>query len=153
MAYWGLRPVFPPCSSPVPCVSLRHVGAVSHGNLRLLERASSYQAIYSPIMALLDARSVVNKTFLLKDFFTSQNLDFITESWIKVGDLISFFELIPANCKFFNFPRPSGHGGGIVMIVRKCSQFRFSRASKLSFFICIFMARYSSHCLTTVNRS
>ncbi len=49
----------------------------------------------------------MNKTFLLNDFYSSHNLDFmfITESWIKVGDLTPFADLIPSDCTFFNFPR------------------------------------------------
>ncbi len=69
-------------------------------------------------MALINAHSVVNKTFLLNYFYSSHNLDFlfITESWIKVGDLTPFSDLIPADCTFFNSPRLSGRGGGIVTI-------------------------------------
>lgn len=39
-------------------------------------------------MALLNMRSVVNKTFILHDFFISQELDFMfmTETWTKVRD-------------------------------------------------------------------
>ncbi len=36
-------------------------------------------------MALVNSRSVVNKTFILNDLFTSQRLDFLflTETWIN----------------------------------------------------------------------
>nr|XP_055052604.1 macrophage mannose receptor 1-like [Misgurnus anguillicaudatus] len=62
---------------------------VTHGNLRSLSRSScSPAAIPPPKMALINARSLVNKTFLLNDFFTSHSLDFmfITESWTKDND-------------------------------------------------------------------
>ncbi len=42
---------------------------------------------------------------------------FITESWLKVGDLTPFADLIPSDCTFFNSPRLSGRGGGIVTIL------------------------------------
>ncbi len=69
-------------------------------------------------MALINARSLVNKTFLLNYFFTTHALDFmfITETWIKVGDLSPFSDLVPAGCTFFNLPRSSGRGGGLAVI-------------------------------------
>ncbi len=55
-----------------------------------------------PNMVLINARSVVNKTFLQNDFFSSHNLDFMfmNESWIK--DLTPFSELVPVDCTFFH---------------------------------------------------
>lgn len=124
--YRCLRPVFPLHLSHATQVDLRSVGrlarrnGVNHGNLRSLRKApSSHVSIPPPKLALINARSVVNKTFLLNDFYSSHNLDFmfITESWIKVGDLTPLSELVPANCTFFNSPRPNGRGGGILTIL------------------------------------
>ncbi len=66
-------------------------------------------------MALINVRSLVNKTFLLNYFFTTHSLDFmfITETWIKVGDRSPFSDLVPAGCTFFNLPR---WGGGLAVI-------------------------------------
>lgn len=63
---------------------------------------------------------MVNKTFLLNDFFTSHALDilFITETWIKPGELSPFTELVPHDCNFFNSPRLSGRGGGLAAVFR-----------------------------------
>ncbi len=44
---------------------------------------------------------------------------FITETWIKVGDLSPFSDLVPAGCTFFNLPRSSGRGGGLAVILKK----------------------------------
>ncbi|KAK7895276.1 hypothetical protein WMY93_020601 [Mugilogobius chulae] len=37
--------------------------------------------------ALINARSLVNKTYILKDFIVSRDLDFlcVTETWIGIG--------------------------------------------------------------------
>ncbi len=107
-------PVASTCSSPVPSpvsrdgfpwIGLyRQRNGVIPGNLRSLRRASfSLDVIPPPKMALINARSLVNKTFLLNDFFSSHSLDFmfITESWTKVGDLTPFSELVPSDCTFF----------------------------------------------------
>lgn len=110
LAYRWLRPVLPLHLSPVSRADLHRVGicsrrqGVTQGNLHSLKRAfSSPVTIPPPKMALINARSLVNKTFLLNDFYSSHNLDFmfITESWTKVGDLTPFSELVPADCTFF----------------------------------------------------
>ncbi len=46
----------------------------------------------------------------------SQEILFITETWIKVGDLSPFSDLVPAGCTLFYLPRSSGHGGGLAVI-------------------------------------
>lgn len=71
-------------------------------------------------MSLLNARSLSNKTFILHDFFTHNNLDilFIMEIRIKDCDLSPFNELVPADCSFFYTPRTSGHGGGIATVFK-----------------------------------
>lgn len=54
-------------------------------------------------MALTNARSLVNKTFICNDFIVSNDLNFffVTESWIKSGDLSPFSELVPPDFAFF----------------------------------------------------
>lgn len=72
-------------------------------------------------MALINAHSLVNKTFILNDFLSSHSLDFlfITETWVKVGDLSPFSELVPTDYCFYNSPRPVGRGGGLAIITKK----------------------------------
>lgn len=67
-------------------------------------------------MALVNARSAVNKTFILNDFFTSRSLDFlfVTETWFTAGDVSPFSELLPGNCTFFNSPQTVRRGGGLA---------------------------------------
>ncbi len=62
-------------------------------NLRSLNRTSQFQEdslVYK--VALINAGSLINKTFLLNYFFTSHALDIlcIKETWIKPGDLSPF---------------------------------------------------------------
>uniref|UniRef100_A0A3P9CJF5 SCAN box domain-containing protein n=1 Tax=Maylandia zebra TaxID=106582 RepID=A0A3P9CJF5_9CICH len=66
-------------------------------------------------MALINTRSLSNKTFLLKDFFSSYDLDFmfLTETWLRAGETVAFSELLPPGCCFLNTPRSSGKGGGL----------------------------------------
>lgn len=67
-------------------------------------------------MALVNARSFLNKTFILNNFFTQHNLDFlfISETWLNVGETRALIELSPQDCTFFSTPRMTGQGGGDV---------------------------------------
>ncbi len=91
-----LRPVLPLHPSPVSRASLHRIGlgsrrrGVTHGNLRSLKRASSSPVIISsPKMALLNARSLVNKTFFIKRLQLISQFGFYVHHGIlaKVGDL------------------------------------------------------------------
>lgn len=70
---------------------------VNTANLRPLRKASaSRSTLPSPKMVLINAHSLVNKTFILNDFLSSQSLDFlfITETLVKVGDLSPYSKLV-----------------------------------------------------------
>lgn len=71
-------------------------------------------------VALINTRSLVNKTFILNDFFTLHALNAlcITETWIKPVDLSPFTELVPQGCSFLNSPRLSGYGGGLATVFK-----------------------------------
>ncbi len=68
-------------------------------------------------MALVNARSVCNKTFLLNYFCTGRNLVilFLTETWASDGESSVFEEL----CCFINTPRSTGKGGGVAMVFKQ----------------------------------
>ncbi|XP_055020382.1 uncharacterized protein LOC129411985 [Boleophthalmus pectinirostris] len=94
---------------------------VDLGRLRLLRRSSTRTPQDMTIhLGLLNARSLANKTFLLNDFFTLRNLDFmlLTETWLQVGESSPFSELVPPNCYYLNCPRMSGRGGGLATIYK-----------------------------------
>ncbi|KAI2642401.1 hypothetical protein H4Q32_029497 [Labeo rohita] len=71
-------------------------------------------------MALINARSILNKTFLLNDFFVTNNLDFlfITETWLTADDLSTLSELSPVYCNYFSCPRTSSRVGGVAVIFK-----------------------------------
>ncbi len=43
---------------------------------------------------------------------------FLTETWLCPGDLSPFSEILPSKCLFFNSPRTTGWGGGLVSIYK-----------------------------------
>ncbi|KAL6484148.1 hypothetical protein MHYP_G00061930 [Metynnis hypsauchen] len=65
-------------------------------NLRPLCRVSRPVEAHAPApvrIGLVNARSLENKTFILLDFFSSHDLDFlsVTETWLSAEELISWF--------------------------------------------------------------
>lgn len=74
-------------------------------------------------MALINPFSLVNKTFILIDFMTSFMLGFMftRETWAR--DISPFFNLVPADCSFYNSPQPSRRGGGIAVVMKKTFSF------------------------------
>lgn len=42
----------------------------------------------------------------------------ITETWIKLGDLSPFTELVPQGCSFLNSPRLTGRDGGLATVFK-----------------------------------
>lgn len=70
--------------------------SVNHHNLRSLRSALYFPQDPPQLrMALANVRSLFNKTFICNDFISSNNLNyfFVTESWIKTGDLSVFFRI------------------------------------------------------------
>lgn len=79
-------------------------------------------------MALINTRSLPNKTFILNIFFTSHFLDFLllTETWRKPGDNSALSELLPPSCSFLSSPQASGRGGVSPPCSRTISDPNFS---------------------------
>lgn len=97
-------------------------GSVCVRNLRLLcWTTQAADCLVRVRMALVNARSAVNKTFILNDFFTSRSLEFlfVTETWFTARDVSPFSELLPGNCKCFNSPRMVRRGGGLATIFKE----------------------------------
>ena len=96
-------------------------------NLRHLEfvRCTQSSISLAAKVALLNTRSVSNKTFLLNDFFTRRRLDllFLTETWLgaAAGEKSVFGELCPTNCSFLCTPRSSWRGDGVALVFRTLS--------------------------------
>ncbi|KAJ8405705.1 hypothetical protein AAFF_G00316850 [Aldrovandia affinis] len=88
---------------------------VDHSSLRMLKRVVRVPPASEELnlrMALINVRSLANKTFQLNYFFTTRELDFmfLTETWLTVGDNVPFSELLPPDCDFLNSPRTTGNG-------------------------------------------
>lgn len=62
--------------------------------------------------------SLSNKTFILNNFFTERNLDFLllSETWLIPDDLSPFMDLLPLDCSFLNTPCITSRGGGLASI-------------------------------------
>ncbi|XP_043935110.1 uncharacterized protein LOC122808205 [Protopterus annectens] len=69
---------------------------------------------------LVNARSVANKTFVLKEFFMTHALDIlcVTETWISSGEWSAVNEMVPADCVLISVSRVSRCGGGLAVICR-----------------------------------
>ena len=124
----GSEGVFQPRGNCSPRARWR---GVNPGNLRPLCRAPRAADVADPLppsrLGLVNARSVANKSLILKDFFISRGLDFlfITETWLNVGESSALIELLPIDCCYLNSPRTSGRGGGIAIVYKsgyKCKQ-------------------------------
>lgn len=100
--------------------------AVDFRNIRSLEYVKSADLIMDTgprqmKLALVNARSISNKSLILNDFFTSQDLDFlfVMETWLKTGELDSLSDITPVDCDYLNSPRVSGCGGGLLSVFNK----------------------------------
>ena len=90
-------------------------------NVRSLSRFPRQSNRCSVHMALINTKSLTNKTFILNDFFTTHDLDFLllTETWLKPGEYSTFSELLPPGCSFFSTLRAAGRGGGLAAIFKE----------------------------------
>lgn len=83
-----------PLETPLPRRSRVRSGGVDFRHLHPLARTSKpdHEEIILRL-ALLNAKSLANKTFVLNDFFTSRELDFmlLTETWLHVHPIFRTF--------------------------------------------------------------
>ena len=88
----------------------------------------------SPNVALINARSVRNKTLTINEDVIEHKWDVlaITETWLKkTGDEAIIAELTPPGYTFQHVTRDSGRGGGVAIAHR--NTFKTKILTKLSF--------------------
>ena len=78
-------------------------------------------------LALLNVRSLAGKTFLINDFITEHNLDFmfLTETWIEQNNSAAvLIESTPPNFSFMSQERMHKKGGGVAILFNDSIQCR-----------------------------
>ncbi|KAL3984502.1 hypothetical protein ACER0C_016127 [Sarotherodon galilaeus] len=106
--------------SPWPVILQDH-SSTARGTGRTRPHSSCLLSVpHQSAIALLNARSIANKSFVLNDFFSSNSLDFIflTESWQRENEFIHLNELFPVGCRFIGTPHLDRRGGGLVTVHR-----------------------------------
>ena len=87
---------------------------------------------------LLNARSVRNKTLVIKNFVVDYAVDLldIMETWLHLkGDDVTIGELCPSGYSFVHTPRQAGTGGGVGLLYKQglCTKTRMCQHSFRSF--------------------
>ena len=107
-------------------------------------------------ICLLNARSISNKLFIIKDFVIDNNVDVLalTETWLcaDIADQKIINDLCPAGYLFQHVPRGT-RGGGVAVLYKQCLRFKNkSSTSKVykSFELADYSMKYSSHNLRMV---
>lgn len=113
-------------------VNLQNLRPVSIGSQLCQDALSEFKSKIR--LALLNVRSLKNKTFILNDFIRARNLDFlfISETWLNVGDMDVFGELVPSNFNVLSSPRETGRGGGLASVFKDsfmCTHLNIDRFS------------------------
>ena len=88
-------------------------------------------------LALLNIRSLSGKTFLINDFITEHNLDFmfLTETWLDQNNsTAALIESTPPNYSFLSEARVNRRGGGVAVLLKNSFQFRRLSFSNFSSF-------------------
>ncbi len=109
---------FPPVNGVLAC------GRLSPCQLFTLSHKISSEVFALPFrMALLNARSITNTTFVLNDIVKTKVLDFLfmTETWQRnLEKMLPLKEICPKDYTFISLPRLSGRGEGLAAAFRNC---------------------------------
>lgn len=87
-------------------------------------------------MALMNSRSITNKTFVLNYIIQSKKFEFlfVTETWQRNMEHTPLIELYPRDYTFIILPRVSGRGGGLAAMFRSHFSCRLVKTVSLSSF-------------------
>ena len=85
----------------------------------------------SVALSLLNARSVKNKSFIIKDFVVDNNIGIlaITETWLQddISNQITINNICPTGFVLHNLPRVGSRGGGVALLYK--NRFRLKKLS------------------------
>ena len=74
-------------------------------------------------LSVLNARSVNNKSLLIKDYVVDNQIDIlaITETWLKADEVSGYTirDICPNGYKFIHCPREYARGGGIGLLYKQ----------------------------------
>ena len=86
----------------------------------------------SVALSLLNARSVRNKSFIIKDFVVDNNIDIlaITETWLQddISNQITINNICPTGFVLRNLPRVGSRRGGVALLYK--NRFRLKKFSR-----------------------
>ncbi|KAI4800683.1 hypothetical protein KUCAC02_009526 [Chaenocephalus aceratus] len=108
------------------CVSLSNL-AVIPCQPQLVTKNMTDSVFNKLKLALLNVRSLAGKTFLINDFITEHNLDFmfLTETWIEQNNSAAvLIESTPPNFSFMSQERMHKKGGGVAILFNDSIQCR-----------------------------
>ena len=76
----------------------------------------------------MNARSIRNKTLLLRDYIVEHDIDLfaITETWLTDDSLDDFYcrDICPERYNIEQLPRNYADGGGVALVYRRCFKVR-----------------------------
>ena len=89
-------------------------------------------------IALLNARSVRNKTCIIRDYITENHIDIfcLTETWLNKNDNAVIAEFVPETHVLHHSPR-EGRGGGVGVVINRKFQGVKSKTKKYQYFECL----------------
>lgn len=155
-SYRWLQPALPDAGCLLPCcrpVRIQVRGCV-RGNLCPLNHATQQSVNCRSVhAALINTRSLTNKTFILNDLISTHDLDFLmlTETWLKPGDNSAFSELLPPGYSFLSTPRVSSRGGGLASVFKQHLNCRLLPSKNYSSFeLQLFLAPFACPLLCAV---
>ena len=111
------RPILPLISERLNVNSnvVRQDGGVNASNLTSIKPSNTRPKLQC---AVLNARSVNNKTTLLNEYVKDNDLDIfgITETWLKAKNQHSIAQLTPPGYTLHHVDQPRGNGGGVAIM-------------------------------------
>ena len=117
--------------------SARSIRLANYANLVTIKRPPLFRQVLpasKPVeFCLLNACSVKNKSFVIKDFIVDDNIDVlaITETWLQANifDQLTVNDICPKGFAFHHLPRKHSRGGGVALLYK--SRFKLKKLSTL----------------------